>query len=44
MITGDHPATALAVAHQIGISGVRALTGEDLADYHGDTLIDGSAK
>ena len=30
MITGDHPATALAVAHQIGIPGVRVLTGEDL--------------
>ncbi|MGE0361253.1 MAG: cation-translocating P-type ATPase [Vicinamibacterales bacterium] len=33
MITGDHPATALAVAHQIGIPGVRVLTGEDLAEY-----------
>lgn len=30
MITGDHPATALAVAHEIGVSGVRALTGDDL--------------
>ncbi|MGE3491081.1 MAG: cation-translocating P-type ATPase, partial [Vicinamibacterales bacterium] len=30
MITGDHPATALAVAHLIGIPGVRVLTGEDL--------------
>ena len=30
MITGDHPATALAVAHSIGIPGVRVLTGEDL--------------
>jgi Ca2+-transporting ATPase len=33
MITGDHPETALAIAHQIGIPGVRVLTGEDLADY-----------
>jgi Ca2+-transporting ATPase len=38
MITGDHPATALAVAHQIGIPGVRVLTGEDLDDYRGDSL------
>ena len=30
MITGDHPATALAIARQIGIPGVRVLTGEDL--------------
>jgi Ca2+-transporting ATPase len=40
MITGDHPATALAVAHQIDIPGVRVLTGEDLADYRGDALQD----
>jgi Ca2+-transporting ATPase len=40
MITGDHPATALAVAHQIGIPGVRVLTGEDLDEYHGDALVD----
>ena len=38
MITGDHPATALAVAHQIGIPGVRVLTGEDLDDYRGSSL------
>ena len=38
MITGDHPATALAVAHQIGIPGVRVLTGEDLDDYQGESL------
>jgi Ca2+-transporting ATPase len=33
MITGDHPATALAIAHLIGIPGVRVLTGEDLEEY-----------
>jgi P-type Ca2+ transporter type 2C len=33
MITGDHPATALAVAHQIEIPSVKVLTGEDLHDY-----------
>lgn len=38
MITGDHPATALAVAHQIGIPGVRVLTGEDLDAYRGEAL------
>ena len=35
MITGDHPATALAVAHQIGIPGGGVLTGEDLDGYQG---------
>jgi Ca2+-transporting ATPase len=40
MITGDHPATALAVAHLIGIPGVRVLTGEDLDEYQGDALIE----
>ena len=38
MITGDHPATALAIAHQVGIPGVRVLTGEDLEEYQGATL------
>jgi Ca2+-transporting ATPase len=38
MITGDHPATALAVAHQIGVPGVSVLTGEDLDDYPDDAL------
>ncbi len=33
MITGDHPETALAIAHRVGIPGVRVLTGEDLAEY-----------
>ncbi|AMY07910.1 Calcium-transporting ATPase [Luteitalea pratensis] len=40
MITGDHPVTALAIAHQIGIPGVRVLTGEDLAEYERHTLHD----
>jgi Ca2+-transporting ATPase len=38
MITGDHPATALAVAHMIGVPGERVLTGEDLDDYHAQEL------
>jgi Ca2+-transporting ATPase len=40
MMTGDHPATALAVAHLIGIPGVRVLTGEDLDEYEGAALGD----
>jgi len=38
MITGDHPATALAVARQIGIPSERALTGEELGALTGDSL------
>jgi Ca2+-transporting ATPase len=38
MITGDHPATALAVAHMIGVPGERVLTGEDLEDCHAQEL------
>ena len=40
MITGDHPATALAIARLIGIPRTRVLTGEDLAEYHGAALSD----
>jgi Ca2+-transporting ATPase len=43
MITGDHPATALAIAHQVGITGVRVLTGEDLEEYQRDALADALA-
>jgi Ca2+-transporting ATPase len=32
MITGDHPATALAIAQQVGIPATTVLTGEDLAE------------
>jgi Ca2+-transporting ATPase len=35
MITGDHPATALAVAHQIGIAGIKVATGAELDDAAG---------
>ena len=41
MITGDHPATALAVAHVIGIPGVGVLTGEDLEEHQGAALSEG---
>ncbi|MBL8418264.1 MAG: HAD-IC family P-type ATPase, partial [Dechloromonas sp.] len=38
MITGDHAATALAIAGQIGISGERALTGRELAHLDDSAL------
>ncbi|HXH07615.1 MAG TPA: HAD-IC family P-type ATPase [Vicinamibacterales bacterium] len=40
MITGDHPATALVVARQIGIPGDRVWTGEDLDAAPRDVLQD----
>ena len=40
MITGDHPATALAIARQIGIPAVRVLTGEDLRAFSTPALAD----
>jgi Ca2+-transporting ATPase len=38
MITGDHPATALAIARKVGIPGDRVLTGEDLDEAEDRTL------
>jgi Ca2+-transporting ATPase len=38
MMTGDHPATALAVAQLVGISSHRVLTGDDLAQSDGAAL------
>jgi len=38
MITGDHPATALAIAARIGIPTGPVLTGEDLDKYQSDAL------
>ncbi len=38
MITGDHPRTALAIAHEAGIPATQALTGAELAAMDGDRL------
>lgn len=38
MITGDYPATALAIAHQAGITGTDVVTGEDLAAMPDEVL------
>ena len=38
MITGDHPATALAIAAEVGIPPSRVLTGLDLAELSDDEL------
>jgi Ca2+-transporting ATPase len=43
MITGDHPATALAIARQIGIPGDRVLTGEELDGYRDAALVEALA-
>jgi Ca2+-transporting ATPase len=40
MITGDHPATALAVAHEVGIPPSRVLTGRDLETLSPESLRD----
>ena len=44
MVTGDHPATALAIARLIGIRDARVLTGEDLAEYRGAALVEALAE
>jgi P-type Ca2+ transporter type 2C len=38
MITGDHPSTALAIAHEVGIPPSRVLTGFDLEAFDSQTL------
>ncbi|MDW8054352.1 MAG: cation-transporting P-type ATPase [Anaerolineae bacterium] len=39
MITGDHPATALAIARSIGIPAQRVVTGEAIADLSDEALV-----
>jgi len=43
MVTGDHPATALAVARQVGIPGPHVLTGEDLSGLSDASLLGAAA-
>ncbi|MBS1791698.1 MAG: cation-transporting P-type ATPase [Acidobacteria bacterium] len=38
MVTGDHPATALAVAHEVGLESGRVLTGAELETMSQETL------
>jgi Ca2+-transporting ATPase len=38
MITGDHPATALAIAEQVGLPATRVVTGDELARAEGRAL------
>ncbi len=38
MITGDHPATALAIANEVGIPPSRVLTGFDVENYSDEAL------
>ncbi len=38
MVTGDHPATALAIARQVGIARPTVLTGDRLAELEGEAL------
>ena len=44
MITGDHPATALAIARQVGIPAATALTGDDLDRLTADELLEAVAE
>lgn len=46
MITGDHPGTAMAIAHQLGIvhDGAEALTGRELAALDDDALRTAAAR
>lgn len=39
MVTGDHPATALTVASEVGIPPGRVLTGDELASLPAETLL-----